>query len=131
MLIYIIKAIRNDKDNISARRESRGCGFGKRSYEEWRCIFIEKKERNFVFKWDWLFQNGKKGKHRTKSRKVCGEKNLGNWILCPGKLAKIGMNLSEKKILLKIRIGFLYVKSFFFFDFWSTSDKRLWKVFPK
>lgn len=36
--------------------------FGKRRYEEWKDIFIEEKESNFVLKRSWLF---KEGKHRT------------------------------------------------------------------
>lgn len=34
-------------------------------YETWRCVFVKGNE-NFVFKSNWLFQNGKDGKEQSK-----------------------------------------------------------------
>ena len=42
------KTTRNNKGNIFIFKESRKHVFYKRRYKEWRCIYVEEKERNFV-----------------------------------------------------------------------------------
>lgn len=39
ILIYLIKATRNNNKKISCAKESRMCVFSKRRHEEWTCIF--------------------------------------------------------------------------------------------
>lgn len=50
--MYVIKTTRINKGNISAFKEGRIYIFGKRSHQEWRCIFVERKEicRRFMEK---------------------------------------------------------------------------------